>query len=173
MVLDHILKTNPIMEPRQRQRGLLFLRPVTGNPQATRRHRTRDKPHDSKVRHHLMVDIGRSRRKPPKAPPVGTFVWSLAETVVRLPGPGQDGSELSTSQDADRFGAPAKDMTVEVPKPPTQLKAPCLVAPPILHALSVFEKEWGEDQFSAYGFALIMVAGKNAMGSGKNSQTLH
>ncbi|KAK3723218.1 hypothetical protein LTR37_001941 [Vermiconidia calcicola] len=43
--------------------------------------------------------------------------------------------------------------------------------PPLLHRLSVFEKEWGEDWFSAYGFTLMMVAGKNAMGSASSTDT--
>ncbi|KAG4276762.1 hypothetical protein FPRO04_01260 [Fusarium proliferatum] len=34
---------------------------------------------------------------------------------------------------------------------------------PRLHALAVFEREWGEDSFSAYGFTLIMTTGQNAM----------
>ncbi|KAI1026277.1 hypothetical protein LB504_011351 [Fusarium proliferatum] len=34
---------------------------------------------------------------------------------------------------------------------------------PTLYAFAVFEREWGEDSFSAYGFTLIMTTGQNAM----------
>jgi len=33
--------------------------------------------------------------------------------------------------------------------------------------MAVFERQWGEDWFSAYGFTLIMVSGKNAIDPGE------
>ncbi|KFA71534.1 hypothetical protein S40288_06835 [Stachybotrys chartarum IBT 40288] len=155
------------MEGPLKKRRLLFLNADAGNPGTQRR--TRSKSLDSKVRRHLMVDIGMSRRKPSKAPQFVSFVWSVAETSGALSGTGR--GEHSTSREVDRLQAPAKDLVV--PGTVAQYTTLCTASPPILHALSVFEKEWGEDSFSAYGFALIMVAGRNAMSSSKYTQVFH
>ncbi|KAK4240082.1 hypothetical protein C8A03DRAFT_13552 [Achaetomium macrosporum] len=153
------------MEGPPMKRRLLFLPADTRIPPTGRR--TRSKSLDSKVRRHLMVDIGMSRRKPSKAPQFATFVWSLAETAGPVSGTSQ--GEDSTSRDVDHFQVPVKDMVV--PETAAQYTALYPATPTILHALSVFEKEWGEDSFSAYGFALIIVAGRNAMGSTYSTNT--
>lgn len=155
------------MEGPPKKRRLLFLHADTRNP--TTQRRTRSKSLDSKVRRHLMVDIGMSRRKPSKIPQFVTFVWPLAETSGALSSNGQ--FEHSTSRDFHHLQVPAKDLVV--PETTAQYTALYTAKSPILHALSVFEKEWGEDWFSAYGFTLIMVAGRNAMGSSKGIQVLH
>lgn len=112
-----------------------------------------------------MVDIGKSRRKPSKDPQFVTSVWSLAETSKTRPGTRK--GEDSTSRDDDHLQPPAKDLVA--PDTAATFTAPFVISP-ILDRLSTFEKEWGEDCFSAYGFTLIMVAGKNAMGSGEDTQ---
>ncbi|KAK0709927.1 hypothetical protein B0T26DRAFT_652587 [Lasiosphaeria miniovina] len=153
------------MEGPPEKRRLLFIHAGPHNPITQRR--TRSKSLDSKVRRHLMVDIGMSRRKPSKTPQFVTSVWSLAETPGVLSRTGQ--GEHSTSRDVDHPQAPAKDLVLT--ETAAQYTALYTAAPPILHALSVFEKEWGEDWFSAYGFTLIMVAGRNAMGSTSSTNT--
>jgi hypothetical protein len=153
------------MEGVPKKRLLLFL---PADTRTTPRH-TRSKSLDSKVRRHLMIDIGKSRRKPSKAPQFVTFVWPLTETSGAPSSTGQ--GRHSTSRDVDHLLVPAKDLVV--PETTVQYTALYAATPPILHALSVFEKEWGEDSFSAYGFTLIMVAGRNAMGSSTDTQVLH
>jgi len=158
------------MESRQEDRRLLFLHVDIRDPTRTTRRRTRSKSLDYKVRRHLMVNIGKSRRKPPKAPQFVTLEWSLAESFG-LGAPSSAGQgEHSTSQDVDHDHShvPANDLVV----PETVAKYTTLSATtaPIIHALSIFEKEWGEDWFSAYGFALIIVAGGNALCSSKDIQ---
>lgn len=155
------------MEGLPTERQLLFLHSDTRNPPT--RHHTRNKLLDSKVRRHLMVEIGKSRRKPPKTPQFDTFVWSLAENSGTISSASH--SEHSTTHDVSHLQVPAKDLVV--PETAARYNARYATTAPTLHALSVFEKEWGEDQFSAYGFALIMVAGRNAMGSSKNNQFLY
>jgi len=142
------------MEPQNKKR-FLFLH--SDNP--TQR-RSRSRSLDARVRRHLMVDIGRSRRKPSKPYPFVTLEWQSNNRQ------GQDSTnrEIRNDQVAQ---APAEG-----------LMAPCYTSalyttPPILHVLSVFEKEWGEDRFSAYGFALIKVAGENALSSRKNAPRPH
>ncbi|KPM45146.1 hypothetical protein AK830_g1318 [Neonectria ditissima] len=70
------------MESSTKKRRLLFLNTDPRNP--TTQRGTRSKSLDSKVRRHLMVDIGMSRRKPSKTPQFDTFVWSLAEASETL-----------------------------------------------------------------------------------------
>ncbi|KAH8909275.1 hypothetical protein BR93DRAFT_994955 [Coniochaeta sp. PMI_546] len=154
------------MEELPKKRRLLFLHNDIRDP--TTQRRTRSKSLDSAVRRHLMVDIGISRRKPSKVPQFVTFKWSLAEASAAVSSTGQ--GEHSRSQDIDRLQAPRKCSVVS--KIATQHTAQ-YIAPssPILHALSVFEKEWGEDSFSAYGFTLIVVAGRNAMSATCSTNT--
>ena len=155
------------MEMYPKNTRLLFLHGDTRNP--TTQRRTRSKSLDSKVRRHLMVDIGMSRRKPSKGPRYVTFVWSLAKTSGQLLSAGQ--GEHSTSRDVDYSHFPEKDLVV--PETAAQYTALDTAMPPILHALSVFEREWGEDWFSAYGFTLIMATGRNATGSSKDTPVIH
>lgn len=155
------------MERPPKKRRLLFLHADTRNPPTQRR--TRSKSLDSKVRRHLMVDIGISRKKPSKAPQFNTFEWSLSSPSEALSSSCQD--EDSASRDFSHLQVTAKGSAI--PETSAQYTASNLSTPPILHALSVFEKEWGEDSFSAYGFTLIMVAGRNATGSSKDTQVLH
>lgn len=150
------------MEEPSEKRNFLFLPPDHGKPTSRR---TRSKALDSRVRRHLMVDIGKSRRKPSKDSQFVTLVWPLAETPKTQRS--RRRGEGSTGRDDDQFQAPTKDLVAPDTVAPYK---PSYATPPILYTLSVFEKEWGEDSFSAYGFTLIMVAGKNAMSSGKNTQ---
>lgn len=153
------------MERPPEKRRFLFVNADTRN--LTTQSRKRSKSLDSRVRHHLMVDIGMSRRKPSKTPQFGIFAWALAETSRALPSTGQ--GEHSTSRDVEHLQVPSNDLVV--PETAAQYTALYTATPPILHTLAVFEKEWGEDCFSAYGFTLIMVAGRNAMGSSKIPKT--
>lgn len=148
------------MEEPPNKRRLLFLHANDGNHTSRR---TRSKSLDSRIRRHLMVDIGKSRRKPSKNLQFSTLVWPLAETSKTQPSTRR--GEDSISQDEDHLQAATKELVAPAP-----YTAPYAM-PPILYTLSAFEKEWGEDWFSAYGFTLIMVAGKNAIGSGKTSQS--
>ncbi|KAB5585214.1 hypothetical protein GE09DRAFT_946050 [Coniochaeta sp. 2T2.1] len=144
-----------MMEPPKKRR-FLFLHAS----EATQR-RTYNKSLDSEVRRHLMVYIGRSRRKPSKIPRFDTLVWhiNMSTTQSRT---GEDGGSTSNRR-AEDSEASTKDVVAPDAAPFTTM--------PILHALSVFEKEWGEDMFSAYGFALIMVTGKNAMAPTRSTST--
>lgn len=155
------------MEAPPKKTRLLFLNANTHN--FTSQRRTRSKSLDSKVRRHLMVDIGISRRKPSKAHQFDTLVWSPAGNSGALSS--TDKGENSTSRDVAHLQVPAKSLVA--PETSAQYIALYIATPPTLHALSVFEKEWGEDSFSAYGFTLIMVAGRNAMGSSEDTQILH
>lgn len=153
------------MEGPPNKKRLLFLN-TDSRSFAARRH-TRGKSVDSKVRRHVMFDIGMSRRKPSKTHQFDTIVWPLAETSVAVPSATHE--EDSTTRHFDHSQVPANALVLS--KTAVQYTSSALYSATALtlHALSVFEKEWGEDMFSAYGFTLIMVAGRNAMRSRKNS----
>lgn len=146
------------------RRRLLFLTPNT--PELTTQRRTRGKSLNTKIRRHLMVDIGMSRRKPSKTPQFDTLVWSLAESSTELSKRSRD--THSTNRNVDHFQNPRKDLVVC--ETAAQYAGPPAVTSPTLQALSLFENEWGEDWYSAYGFTLIIAAGRNAMQSSKDTR---
>ena len=152
------------MEEISRKRRILFVHSNDGNHKSRR---TASKLLDSRVRRHVMIDIGASRRKPSKDLQFATIVWSLAETPKPQP---------STRRSKDTTIRAEKSVTQA---PTTGIVVPDIVPhaapyvePPILTTLSAFEKEWGEDWYSAYGFTLIMSTGKNAMTYGMLSLIL-
>ncbi|KAM0542539.1 hypothetical protein ACHAPJ_012747 [Fusarium lateritium] len=113
-----------------------------------------------------MADIGKSRRKPSKDLQYVTSVWPVAEPFKTQSSTMR--GENSASQDDARSQAPTEDL---VTSDATSSYTSPYATQPILYLLSVFEKEWGEDWFSAYGFTLIMVTAKNAMGSSRPTNT--
>ena len=136
------------MEPTKKRR-FLFLHANDATPR-----RNLDKSLDSKIRRHLMVDIGKARRKlPSEVLPFEILVWPVKMSVA------QAGTSANSSSRDDHAQAPTKVSGSVAP----YAASPSTAIRPIIHALSIFEREWGEDMFSAYGFALIMVAGENAM----------
>jgi hypothetical protein len=151
-------KRTRAMDRTARERRLLFVNADTSS--LTTRRRSRSKALDSRIRRHLMADIGISRRKPPKTPQAGTVEWSLQDPPEAADSTGR-AVEQPTDRDEHRLHVPVK--TIAAPG----VLEPRIAATPILDALSVFEREWGEDRFSAYGFTLIMVAGRNATRSGE------
>ncbi|KAK2481013.1 hypothetical protein H9L39_06652 [Fusarium oxysporum f. sp. albedinis] len=96
---------------------------------------------DSEVRRHVMLDIGKARRKPSKDRQFVTLTWQTQKHTGKQESPKRS-----------HYGHS---------KTPEECQA--TISTPTLYALAVFEKEWGEDSFSAYGFTLIMATGKNAM----------
>ncbi|KAF4338538.1 hypothetical protein FBEOM_7577 [Fusarium beomiforme] len=104
------------------------------------------------VRRHVMLDIGKSRRKPSKDRQYVTLTWQAQRNNHTKRGPRRRNYDKSEA--------------LEELKVRSGTGKPC-ITPPLLYALAIFEKEWGEDSFSAYGFTLIMVTGKNAMSPGE------
>ncbi|KAL9571671.1 hypothetical protein ACKAV7_004313 [Fusarium commune] len=95
-----------------------------------------------------MRDIGEARRKPPKDRQFVTLTWQTRKNI-----------NTQESPKSRYYGNPK---TPEECQTALDMTSPYSTTP-IIHALAVFEKEWGEDSFSAYGFTLIMATGKNAM----------
>lgn len=149
------------MEEVPHNKRLLFIH--AGVHEAAPRQRTGGKRLDTEVRRHVMLEIGKARRKPPKAPQYDTHVWSLPKISETPTATDRTGSWAT--QDKDLPHHPENDSLA--PEGSSQ-SALTIAAPPSLYALSVFEREWGEDSFSAYGFNLIMVAGYNEIASCKH-----
>ena len=145
-----------IMDQEALKKRLLFVHADVHKP--VNQQRARSKRLDKEIRRHLMVDIGRARRKPPRAPQYDTHVWSLSRTSAS---PNYaDPTDMWATLGSKRPQDPSNDNIAA--EEGSQITAPFIATSPWLHALSVFEREWGEDSFSAYGFTLIMVAGNNA-----------
>lgn len=122
---------------------------------------------DSEIRRHVMVKIGKSRRKRPKKLPFVIREWQSTEALATQPRAHNGG--YSKNEDNIRMPALSNDLVLPntVALEPTTQYAAMSPVPSVLHALSDFEKEWGEDSYSAYGFTLMMMAGKNASSPGK------
>ncbi|POS76934.1 hypothetical protein DHEL01_v204659 [Diaporthe helianthi] len=155
------------MEAPPNRRLLLFLNADSRN--FTTQRRTRDKSLDSKVRRHVMVDIGKSRRKPSKSRQFDSILWSAVETSELVSSAPGDDDSTAASGDAEHSQVSVKDLVV--PETAMQYSTSHSTKALTLHALYAFEKEWGEDMFSAYGLTLIMVAGRNAMRSPCSTDT--
>lgn len=124
-------------KPSEKKR-LLF---INANENNFHSRRNRHKSIDSEARRHVMLDIGRTRRKPSKDRQFVTLTWQAQKDTGKQESPKRRHYGL--------FETPEKfQVTMSTPR---------------LHALAVFEREWGEDSFSAYGFTLIMTTGQNAM----------
>ncbi|TXC09944.1 hypothetical protein FocTR4_00004877 [Fusarium oxysporum f. sp. cubense] len=104
---------------------------------------------DSEVRRHVMLDIGKARRKPSKDRQFVTLTWQAQKHTGKQESP--------------------KRRQYGHSKTPEECQA--TIGTPTLYALAVFEREWGEDSFSAYGFTLIMATGKNAMSGTYSANT--
>ncbi|KAG7419129.1 hypothetical protein Forpe1208_v002390 [Fusarium oxysporum f. sp. rapae] len=137
------------MEEPPEKKSLLF---VNANQTNFPSHRNHHKSIDSEVRRHVMRDIGEARRKPPKDRQFVTLTWQTRKNI-----------NTQESPKSRYYGNPK---TPEECQTALDMTSPYSTTP-IIHALAVFEKEWGEDSFSAYGFTLIMATGKNAMRTGK------
>lgn len=107
--------------------------------------RNRHKSTDSEVRRHVMRDIGRARRKPSKDLQFVTLTWQTQKHAYK--------QESPKSRQCGHQKTPEEYQVIR--------------STPTLDTLAVFEREWGEDSFSAYGFTLIMTIGKNAMSGSK------
>ncbi|KAH7266806.1 uncharacterized protein BKA55DRAFT_589329 [Fusarium redolens] len=132
-------------EPPEKKR-LLF---INTNENNFPYHRNHGNLISSKVRRHVMLDIGKSRRKPPKDRQYVTLTWQTQKNTSR-----EESSEIRY------YGNKTTPERCQVAS-----------GTPTLYALAVFEKEWGEDSFSAYGFTLIMATGKNAVSGTYSADT--
>ncbi|KAF5600218.1 hypothetical protein FPANT_2650 [Fusarium pseudoanthophilum] len=126
------------MQEPQEKKSLLF---VHTNQTNFPSRRNKHKSIDSEVRRHVKHDIGKARRKPSKDRRFVTLTWQTQKHTYN--------QEMPKSRHHDH------SKTLE--------ESQVIMSTPTLYALAVFEREWGEDSFSAYGFTLIMTTGKNAM----------
>lgn len=136
-----------IMEP-SGKRPLLF---VHSNGPTHVHHR--DKSVETKIRRHVMVDIGRARRKPPRNPTI--------DIILHLP--------TSAEKEHINSNGNVSDKTSRNHITPVSVDD-WAVAPLALpfwdqHPLAVLEKQCGMDMFSSYGITLMMAEGKNPAGT--------
>lgn len=153
------------------ERDLIFLPANTNGSRTTAR--TYDRTLDSKIRRHLMSQVGKTRQATPKFHDYTTLIWALEEkrprrmhqksareTHVDL----RCQSRLRTQNGSAPQSSGGDDPQMNKKDQIESLTS--ALTTPVLHKLAIFEREWGEDKFSAYGFTLLVVAGKNALHSG-------
>ncbi|KAL4866853.1 hypothetical protein BDV12DRAFT_198827 [Aspergillus spectabilis] len=113
----------------------------------THMHR-RDEAVKTDIRRHIMVDIGRARRKPPRNPKLDVRMRPLTGAQV------QDlklRRSTKTRKEKPASSASDHDQSLVSPMAPFWDQ----------HPLVVLEKHWEMGMFSAYGIALILSEGKN------------
>lgn len=114
-------------------------------PTRVRRH---DKVLERNIRRHVMVDIGKARRKPPRNPQFDLKMpLSHADETI--------GEKCRDPNDSAK--------SYRRPWPESQLMRPFWDQ----HPLTVLEQQWGMDEFSAYGIILLMKMRKNPEGTGE------
>ncbi|KAL3439957.1 hypothetical protein BJX65DRAFT_315267 [Aspergillus insuetus] len=113
----------------------------------------RDEAVKTKIRQHIMLDIGRARRKRPRNPKVEVVMQPLAD------------------EDVDHHSAPpakiplkhrAHDRCTRCHYRPLEDATAAPVFPFwSQNPLVILERHWGMDMFSAYGIAFVMTEGAN------------
>ncbi|KAL5335118.1 hypothetical protein BJX70DRAFT_401903 [Aspergillus crustosus] len=127
---------------RSRKRPFLFVH--SNGP--THMHE-RDENVKTDIRRHIMVDIGKARRKPPRNPRIDVRLRPLHRGEVqrvKLRNSAQRGERNASSADEH-------DQAIGSPNLPFWEQNP----------LVVLERHWEMDMFSAYGISLIVSEGKN------------
>lgn len=115
----------------------------------------RDGKTKSKIRRHIMLDIGRDRRKAPRNPQL--------DVVLHLPYD-NDHSEQAAGSQTSRHN----DTSMERPYLPSLMR-------PFWdqHPLDVLESHWDMDVFSAYGIMLMLNEGRNLSLTGEPLNFVH
>lgn len=129
------------------KRSLLFVH--TNGPT----HVNRDKSVKAKIRRHVMADIGRARRKPPRNPKI--------DTILHLPTNLEEERVNSNGNVSDK--ASQNHLT------PVSVDdwaiAPLALPSWDQHPLTTLEKQCGMDMFSAYGITLVLAESRNPAGT--------
>ena len=117
----------------------------------------RNKSLETKIRKHVMIDIGKARRKPQRNP--------RFETILHLP-------DTSTQGHVDFEGTDST--TAKGDQHSTMSPNDCAVialVPPFgdQHPLAVLEKQCGMDRFSAYGITLMLAENRKPPGNGTHT----
>ncbi|KAL7929537.1 hypothetical protein V8C35DRAFT_195862 [Trichoderma chlorosporum] len=136
--------------------------------------RARDAATKRQIRQHVMRDIGRARRKPPRNPQVKLRVRSVP-SAAEPPSSSSSSSSSPTSAihpaDQDETDTASTQLIPflqpQLPSQSQQQQQPQHAGessqlPPVArpfwdqHPLAVMEKSWGMDAFAAYGLALAV-----------------
>ncbi|KIA75682.1 hypothetical protein HK57_00543 [Aspergillus ustus] len=130
----------------------------------------RDETVKTEIRRHIMVDIGRARRKTPRNPTV--------EMVMQQPlssGAGIRSANMNRRRYREDHRQQQQHQQVissRIKKMKDDPRASFLTAPehPFWdqHPLVVLERQWEMDMFSAYGIAFVVSEGRRRMGRSNN-----
>lgn len=116
----------------------------------------RDKAVKTNIRRHVMVDIGRARRKPARNPTTDSLLL-LPENVeeeIEHVNNFNNNSNASVGNETGRVPL----ISAAVAVVPLELERPFW---DYQHPLAILERERAMDMFSAYGITLMMAEGRN------------
>ncbi|KAL3491654.1 hypothetical protein BJX62DRAFT_236920 [Aspergillus germanicus] len=110
----------------------------------------RDEAVKTKIRQHIMADIGRARRKRPRNPKVEVVMQLLPDEDVDHHQPAKTGHKHGSRDTCTKCHCQPAD----------------IVASPVFpfwsqNPLVILERHWGMDMFSAYGIAFVLNEGAN------------
>ncbi|KAJ8128841.1 hypothetical protein O1611_g4790 [Lasiodiplodia mahajangana] len=112
----------------------------------------RDHETKSKIRQHIMLDIGRERRKAPRNPQL--------DLVLQFPD--NNNAEQAAQSETSRHNDDSVDRG----------HLPSLMRPFWdQHPLDVIESYWGMDAFSAYGIMLMLKEGRNLVSADRSTES--
>ncbi|KAI0129903.1 hypothetical protein BJ170DRAFT_618034 [Xylariales sp. AK1849] len=145
-----------VTEAPKRQRPFLFVH-STG---PTHVH-LRDKTTRTKIHRHVMVEIGKARRKPPRNPQFDAVVHFPDRTkqIKRT----EQRQQQQPQDPVDSDTALVSAMSYPSLLPSAYYKTLLSLVPPfgVQHPLLTLESQWEDDMFSAYGMMLLLRAGSN------------
>ena len=110
----------------------------------------RDKAIEAKIRRHVMVDIGKARRKPPRTPCNDMILYLPASTQQHSVD--SDGNSPNKVDQNESAGTPGDSRVV----------APLLTPFWEQHPLAILEQQCGMDKYSAYGITLMIAEGEKS-----------
>ncbi|KAI0112105.1 hypothetical protein GGR51DRAFT_508062 [Nemania sp. FL0031] len=127
---------------------LLFVNTIGPTHVHGRDHKTK-----TKIRQHIMLDIGRERRKTPRNPQL--------DIVLQLPD--HNNAEQAAQSEISRHN----DDSVLARRHVSTLARPFWGQ----HPLDVLDSHWGMDVFSAYGIMLMLIEGRNLVSAGSTGRS--
>jgi hypothetical protein len=132
------------------------------------RGRSRDKTTRTKIHRHVMVDIGKARRRPPRNPQFDAVVHFpyRTEQIKRTNQPQQPRFQ----DPAESENALVSAVRYQSVPPSTYYEALLSLVPSFRdqHPLFTLESQWGDDMFSAYGMMLLLRAGSSLANPSKS-----
>lgn len=135
----------------------------------------RDKSTRTSIHRHVMVDIGKARRKPPRNPQFETvLVFKDGSNQTKATNQPHQ-KRMVNSSGPDPALESLESVAPHHTLPPTSYYDTILsLVPPFWtqHPVLTLQNQWDDDMFSAYGMVLLLQTSSNLVGKGKSTLDL-